>query len=112
MGHTSFIDGYIDTTKVLIEQKKAGKDLRKPIKQSDGTLLSPFQQAQRYSAALPYSRRPRWIVTCNFEEFLIYDMENPTGEPESVLLKDLPKEYYRLKFLTDTGGELLKQEEL
>ncbi|MBR0519205.1 hypothetical protein IJJ97_05385, partial [bacterium] len=45
LGHTSFIDGYIPETKVLIEQKALGKDLTKPIKQSDGTLLSPFQQA-------------------------------------------------------------------
>ena len=110
LDHTSFIDGKIPSTHVLIEQKSKDKDLRKPIKQSDGTLLTPFQQAKRYSAELPYSERPRWIVTCNFQEFLIYDMEKPTGEPECILLKDLPKEYYRLKFLTDTGSGLLKQE--
>ena len=89
LDHTSFIDGHIPSTHVLIEQKKKGLNLRSPIRQSDGTLLNPFQQAQRYSAALPYSQRPRWIITCNFEEFLIYDMEKPTGEPESILLKDL-----------------------
>lgn len=110
LDHTSFIDGYIPTTHVLIEQKSKDKDLRKAIKQSDGTFLSPFQQAKRYSAELPYSERPRWIITCNFKEFLIYDMENPTGEPESILLENLPKEYYRLKFLVDTGSELLKKE--
>lgn len=43
LGHTSFIDGYIEDTKVLIEQKAVGKDLKKPVKQSDGTLLTPFQ---------------------------------------------------------------------
>ena len=48
LDHTSFIDGTIPSTKVLIEQKGAGKDLKKPIKQSDGTLLTPFQQAKRY----------------------------------------------------------------
>ena len=90
LDHTSFIDGYIPETKVLIEQKGLGKDLRKPIKQSDGTRLTPFQQAKRYSAELPYSKKPRWIVTCNFSEFLVYDMENPNAEPEQILLKDLP----------------------
>ena len=110
LDHTSFIDGFIPTTHVLIEQKGAGKDLRKAIKQSDGSLLTPFQQAQRYSAVLPYSQRPRWIVTCNFEEFLIYDMEKPTGEPESILLKDLAKEYYRLQFLVDADDENIKKE--
>ena len=108
--HTSFIDGHIPATHVLIEQKSLDKDLRKPIKQSDGSLLNPFQQAQRYSAGLPYSQRPRWIVTCNFNEFLVYDMENPKGEPEQILLKDLEKEYYRLKFITDTGDENIHKE--
>ncbi len=111
LDHTSFIDGHIPSTHVLIEQKKKGFKLRSPIRQSDGTLLNPFQQAQRYSAALPYSQRPRWIITCNFEEFLIYDMEKPTGEPESILLKDLGKEYYRLQFLVEEKSELLHREE-
>ncbi len=110
LDHTSFIDGYIPTTKVLIEQKSKDKDLRKPIRQSDGTLLNPFQQAKRYSAELPYSQRPRWIITCNFQEFLIYDMEKPNGEPESVLLKNLPKEYYRLQFIVNAQNENLKKE--
>lgn len=107
---TAFIDVMIPSTHVMIEQKSLGKDLRKPIRQSDGSLLTPFQQAQRYSAVLPYSERPRWIVTCNFEEFDVYDMENPNGEPQRILLKDLGKEYYRLQFLVDTGSEHLKKE--
>lgn len=111
LDHTSFIDGSIPATHVLIEQKGLDKNLRKPIKQSDGTLLNPFQQAKRYSAELPYSMRPRWIITCNFQEFLVYDMEKPTGEPESILLKDLQKEYYRLKFLVEEKNELIHHEE-
>lgn len=111
LDHTSFIDGHIPSTHILIEQKKKGLNLRSPIRQSDGTLLNPFQQAQRYSAALPYSQRPRWIITCNFEEFLIYDMEKNTGEPESIKLSDLGKEYYRLQFLVEEKSELLHQEE-
>ena len=111
LDHTSFIDGTIPSTHVLIEQKSSDKDLRKPIKQSDGTFLTPFQQAKRYSSELPYSQRPRWIIVCNFKEFHIYDMEKPTGEPESILLKDLPKEYYRLQFIAKEKDELLKKEE-
>ncbi len=110
LDNTSFIDGTIPSTHVLIEQKSAGKDLTKGIKQSDGSFLTPFQQAKRYSSELPYSERPRYIITCNFQEFLIYDMEKPTGEPEKIFLKDLPKEYYRLQFLTDTGSELIRKE--
>ena len=108
--NTNFIDGHIPSTKVLIEQKSIDKDLRKGIKQSDGSLLNPFQQAKRYAAELPYSNRPRWIVTCNFAEFLIYDMEQPNGEPEQILLKNLGKEYYRLQFLVDVKSEHLSKE--
>lgn len=110
LDHTSFIDGHILETHVLIEQKGLGKDLKKGIRQSDRSVLSPFQQAKRYAAELPYSKRPRWIVTCNFSEFLVYDMENPNGEPEQILLENLPKEYYRLQFLVDTGDDNIKQE--
>lgn len=108
--HTSFIDGTIPSTHVLIEQKGLGKDLNKPIKQSDGSFLTPFQQAKRYAAELPYSERPRWIVTCNFAEFYIYDMERPNGEPEKILLKDLKKEFYRLNFLVETENQHIKKE--
>ena len=101
MDNTSFIDGYIFATKVLIEQKSADKDLSKPIKQSDGTLLNPFQQAKKYIVDLPVSQHPRYVITCNFKEFYIYDMEKPTGEPDKILLKDLAKEYYRLQFLVE-----------
>ncbi len=108
--HTGFMDGYISTTKVLIEQKSIDKDLRKGIRQSDGSLLTPFQQAKKYIAELPLSRHPKYVVTCNFKSFLIYDMENPNGEPEEILLKDLEKEYYRLQFLVEEGKEHLKRE--
>lgn len=110
LDHTSFIDGTIESTHVLIEQKSLGKNLNQPIKQSDGSLLTPFQQAKRYAAELPYSKRPRWIVTCNFAEFYIYDMEKPFGEPEIVYLKDLEKDYYRLEFLVDNGNEHIEKE--
>lgn len=110
LDHTSFIDGYITSTKVMIEQKSLGKDLNKPIKQSDGSLCTPFQQAKRYVTDLPLSKHPRWIVTCNFAEFYVYDMERPNGEPEKIKLADLPKEYYRLSFLTKTDSEHIKKE--
>ena len=107
---TSFIDGYIPATKVLIEQKSQGKDLRKPIRQSDGSLLTPFQQAKRYVLGLPLSRHPRWVVVSNFKEFLVYDMEQPNSEPEQILLENLEKEYYRLQFLVNVRSEHLSRE--
>ena len=107
---SNFIDGRIRSTKVLIEQKSLGKDLRAGIRQSDGSLLNPFQQARRYVVSLPVSEHPRWIVTCNFSEFLVYDMEQPNGEPEQILLENLAKEYYRLMFLVDAKNEHLSKE--
>ncbi len=107
---TNFIDGHIPSTRVLIEQKSLGKDLRAPIPQSDGGKLTPFQQARKYVANLPLSQHPKWIVTCNFSEFLVYDMEQPNGEPEQILLKNLGKEYYRLRFLVDDKSEHITKE--
>ena len=110
LDHTSFIDGFIPKTKVLIEQKGLGKDLNRPIKQSDGTLLTPFGQAKRYITELPLSKHPRYVVTCNFREFDVYDMERPGGAPEVILLENLEKEFYRLEFLVDDGSAHLKRE--
>ena len=107
---SNFIDGRIPSTKVLIEQKSKEKDLRKGIRQSDERLLNPFQQARRYVLGLPLSEHPRWIVTCNFSEFLVYDMEQPNGEPQQILLENLGKEYYRLQFLVDAKSEHLSKE--
>ncbi|WP_300623394.1 DNA methyltransferase [uncultured Megasphaera sp.] len=110
LDHTSFIDAYIPATHVMIEQKSLGKDMRKGIRQSDGSVLSPLQQAKRYAAELPYSQRPRYIVTCNFSSFLVYDMENPQGEAAEILLENLPDEYYRLSFLVKEENEHIQKE--
>lgn len=108
---TGFIDGIISETHVLIEQKSINKDLKSPIKQSDGTLLTPYEQAKRYNNELPFSKKSRWIVLCNFKSFLIYDMERLNSEPEEILLKDLDKEYYRMNFLVEKENEHIKKEE-
>ncbi|MBP7022381.1 MAG: methylase [Planctomycetes bacterium] len=105
-----FIDAYIPETKVLIEQKSSHVNLEKPIKQSDGTLLSAIDQAHYYSDMLDYSEMPRWIIVCNFQEFYIYDMENKQEPPEILYLKDLPQEYYRLNFLIDTDSTQIQKE--
>lgn len=100
-----YIDALIPTTAVLIEQKKRGVSATKVLKQSDGTLLTPFRQATRYAAHLPYSKRPRWIVVCNFDELHIHDMERPDAEAVVVQLHQIEQEAERLRFLlpSDTG---------
>lgn len=110
LNHTSFIDGLIKSTRVLIEQKGQDIDLRKGYKQSDGSMLTPYQQARRYAGYLPHDQNPRWIVVCNFQEFHIHDMNRPNDAPEVLRLADLEKEYGRLNFLVDTGDEKIKRE--
>lgn len=107
---TKFIDGYIPQTKVLIEQKGQDIDLRKGAKQSDGSMLSPYQQARRYGGYLPQPEQPRWIIVCNFQEFHIHDMSRPNDEPEVLKLCDLEKEYHRLEFVIDTTSDHIKKE--
>lgn len=110
LSHTSFIDGYLADTRVLIEQKGADIDLKKGYKQSDGQMLTPYQQARRYAGYLPFNKTPRWIVVCNFQTFEIHDMNFPNGEPEVLILADLEKDYSRLQFLVDTGSKTIKKE--
>ena len=110
LDHTSFIDGYIKDTHILIEQKGMDIDLRKGYKQSDGSLLTPFQQARRYAGYLPHNMNPRWIVVCNFKEFHIHDMNRPNDTPEIIKLEDLETEYPRLQFLVDSGNERIQKE--
>lgn len=110
LDHTSFIDAYLTDTRVLIEQKGQEIDLRRGYKQSDGAILTPFQQARRYAGYLPHEENPRWIVVSNFREFHIHDMNRPNDTPEIIALNELEKEYPRLRFLVDTGSERTKKE--
>lgn len=105
-----YIDGYIPSVKILIEQKGSHRKLLKTAVQSDGEKLTPYGQAFRYNNYLPYEQKAKWIIVSNFTEILIYDQNKPNGEPEIIFLKDLPKEYYRLQFLVASGSELLKKE--
>ncbi len=107
---SDFIDGYIPSTKVLIEQKGSHVDLNAKYRQSDGQELTPYQQARRYAAGLPHTMNPRWIVACNFTTFEVHDMERPNDVPEIIQLANLEKEYTRLSFLVDDTNVHLKKE--
>lgn len=88
-GHTKRIDAYIPETKVLIEQKTVGKKLDAKIHNSGDIDLTPYEQAKRYNDNLPYDEKARWIVTSNFEEIWIYDMNMRVPEPVKVHLLEL-----------------------
>lgn len=109
-GNTKFIDVYLPDTRVMVEQKSLDKDLNKPIVQSGGIKLTPFEQAKNYANNLPVSESPKWIITCNFGEFQIYNMNKPGEAPTKILLSELPKRYSEFGFLIDNKKDYLKHE--
>ena len=107
VGRTKFIDAYIPSTGIVIEQKSQGVDLTLPERQSDGSLLTPFEQAKRYYDWLPVSQKGGYILTSNFDEIHVHDMEKPTAPPVIIPRKDASPG--NLGFLL-TPGETLHRE--
>ena len=107
--HTSFIDAFFPDSKVIIEQKSLEENLEQGKSQSDGSTLTPYEQAQRYGSSLPYSMRPRWIIVSNFKQFLIYDMETLTT-PTKILLTELPEKFHTFDFLVDSSQDKIRLE--
>jgi len=74
--------------RVLIEMKKAGRDLRRD-----------YRQAFEYWIDL-VPDRPEFVVLCNFDEFWIYDLNSQLEEPvDRVSLDALPRRSEALAFL-------------
>lgn len=109
-GQTKYIDAYIPEARVLIEQKSFGKDLNKAIPQSGGKLFTPYEQAKNYANNMPVDDAPRWIITCNFEEFHVYDMNKPGAAPEIILLENLQTEIYRFSFMLNEKNDNISKE--
>lgn len=109
-GHTKRIDVYIPETKVIIEQKTLGIALDKKAHQSGGIELTPYEQAKRYNDNLPYDEKARWIVTSNFGEIWIYDMNTRVPEPVKLTLADLQSKYSMLDFLINQKQTKLSEE--
>lgn len=108
---TRRIDGYIPSTKVMWEMKGSNKkDLNKPIVQSGGDMLTPYEQAKRYANFLPQNEQPRWIVISNFVEIDIHDMNKPLADPKVIMLKDLATNYKALDFMVDTNQQQIIDE--
>ena len=107
--HTSFIDAFLPDTKVIIEQKSLSENLSAEKSQSDGSTLTPYEQAQRYITGLPLSMHPKKIIVCNFAEFLIYDMET-LEPPTKILLEELPEKFSAFDFLIDETKNKLRIE--
>lgn len=109
-GNTKRIDAYLPETHVLIEQKSRGKRLDQKIHNSGDIELTPYEQAKRYNDNLPYDEKARWIITSNFEEIWIYDMNLRIPEPVKILLMELPSKYPLLSFLVRQDIKKLSRE--
>ena len=117
---TKWIDGYIARTKILIEQKSFGEDLDKKFHQSDDEYLTPFEQGKRYADNMVDSEKPRWIITCNFSEFNIFDLVEMNSleyrfggqiyRPFNFKLAEISYMCRRLKFLVDPNVTEVKPE--
>lgn len=110
-GNTKRIDVYIPETRVIIEQKSLNIPLDKKIRNSGDIDLTPFEQADRYNSKLIFDERARWIVTCNFAEIWIYDMNEKQPEPTKIMLEELQTKYSLLDFLIEKE-QFLKEEPL
>ena len=106
-GNTKRIDVYIPETRVIIEQKSLGKALDQKIRNSGDVDLTPFEQADRYNGKLTFDERARWIVTSNFAEIWIYDMNQKQPEPTKIALDELQSKYPLLDFLAKYEGLLV-----
>ena len=108
---TKRIDGYIPSTRTMIEQKGRGRALDKPEPQSDGVMLTPYEQAKRYANFLPNSEQPRWIIVSNFDQIDIHDMDHPLDDPKTIMLTELPKHFKDLEFMVDIHKQQIINEE-
>ena len=107
-GNTKRIDAYIPETHVLIEQKSLGIALDKPQAGHNG--MTPYEQAKMYDNGLPFDEKARWIVTSNFAEIWIYDMNQKKPEPLKLALADLQSKYHLLDFLVNQKTQKLTDE--
>ena len=109
-GNTKRIDVYIPETRVIIEQKSLGKALDQKIRNSGDVDLTPFEQADRYNGKLTFDERARWIVTSNFAEIWIYDMNQKQPEPTKIALDELQSKYPLLDFLVEKEVKTISHE--
>lgn len=109
-GHTKRIDVYIPETKVLIEQKSLGIGLDQKLNNSGDIDLTPYEQAKRYNDNLPYDEKARWIVTSNFSEIWVYDMNERVPKALKIELTELQDKYQLLDFLVKKEVKSISKE--
>lgn len=109
---------FFEDVGVLIENKSRGIDLDAPEqrgKDKYGNIrwVTPFEQAKWYADNItPRSIMPKWVITCNFDQIRIHDLDREDAETnyETILLKDLPNEFHRLSFFTSKAHSRIERE--
>ena len=110
-GNTKKIDAYIPETRVLIEQKSLGVALERKTAQSGGISLTPYEQAKRYNDNLPYDEKARWIITSNFAEIWVYDMNARVPTPQKFSIENMQNHSHFLDFIMEKKAKAPTVEE-
>lgn len=103
---TQWIDAYIKGTNIIIEQKSSGVDLLK----KGNEMRTPYEQAKCYDDNMNKSKKANWIITCNFDTFHIYDMDNIKKSYVEIKLEELPTCYDNFNFLIDKSAKVNDKE--
>lgn len=86
-------------------------DLDKP-ESRQGKMKTPLVQALDYVEELPRLEQPRFVVTCNFETFRVYDRDawaksQLINHPFEFTLAELVDHPEYLSFITDPANNVL-----
>ena len=109
------MDGLIEESGVIIEQKSLGVDLDKQ-EMRQGRLVTPFEQAQAYAESFPANAQPRFIVVSDFGTFRVHD-RNAAPRNEQVqtyiefTLEELGDDPSLLDFIIDPSKARAKREQ-
>lgn len=100
-GTWKHIDVYVKNSKTVIEQKSRTVNLGDKELQSDGKELTALEQGIRYFEKLDKPDSGRFVIACNFKEFLIWDSYHKNSAPIRFPLEQLPDKWRELKFLVE-----------
>ena len=113
-GNSLYVDAWIPSMRVMIEQKASDVALDKPYKRHGKVFQSAYEQAYEYDQTLPVSQRSKYIIACNFHEIWIYNMDEPEAlrKPMKLTLAELPDHFHQLDFLIDKDAKPSNIEEV
>lgn len=98
-GKRGYMDSFIPSL-LLVEQKSLNRDLN-----------AAYEQALEYALAISdEEEKPRYIITCDFQIFNLYDLHGTSKEPAVCKLSELHKHADWFMFLADKKLETIVEE--